>query len=254
MELISLQSGSNGNCLYVEAGGKKLLIDAGISGKQAQLRLASHGRDIRDVDAVLISHDHSDHTRSMGIYQRKFGLKVWTTRRTLQAASRSGRLGKMDRVRTFRLTEPLRLGPVTVEMIATPHDAAEGAAFVIEAEGKRLGVLTDLGYVFEGLEETVRSLDALLLESNYDPEMLHRGPYPAHLKRRIRGDGGHLSNAEAAELIQRAGANLAWACLGHLSGENNTPQLALSTAGQILSRKTPLHLATRYEVSKVMTL
>jgi phosphoribosyl 1,2-cyclic phosphodiesterase len=190
----------------------------------------------------------------MGIYQRKFGLEVWATRRTLQAASRSGRLGKMDRVRTFRIAEPLRLGSVTVEMIATPHDAAEGAAFVIEAEGKRLGVLTDLGYVFEGLEETVRSLDALLLESNYDPEMLQGGPYPAHLKRRIRGDGGHLSNAEAAELIDRAGANLSWACLGHLSGENNTPELALSTARQVVSRKVPIRLATRDRVSDVMDL
>jgi phosphoribosyl 1,2-cyclic phosphodiesterase len=254
MRLISLQSGSNGNCLYIEAGQTRLLIDAGISGKQAQLRLAEHGVDIRDVDAVLISHDHSDHTRSMGIYQRKFGLEVWATPRTVSAANRTGRLGKMDRLRTLCLTQPLQLGCLEVRCVRTPHDAVEGVAFVVTGEGKRLGVLTDLGNVFDGLDELIRSLDAVLIESNYDDEMLETGPYPYHLKRRIRGSGGHISNVEAAELIDRCGAGLAWACLGHLSGENNTPELAVETARQVVGRKMPIHLATRYRVSEAMQL
>ena len=118
-----LQSGSNGNCIYVEADGVKLLFDAGISGRVAQQRLAQHDRDVAAVDAVLISHDHSDHCRNMGIFHRKFGLPVCVTDKTYQAASRYN-LGKIDAVRHFIAGEALRFGKVTVETIPTPHDGA----------------------------------------------------------------------------------------------------------------------------------
>ena len=124
MRLISLQSGSNGNCIYVEAGGIRLLFDAGLSGVQVEERLALQGRDVRGIDAVLISHDHSDHSRAMGIYQRKFGLPVYVTAKTLDAAQASGRLGDMDDVRHFEAGGRLRFATVTVETIPTPHDGA----------------------------------------------------------------------------------------------------------------------------------
>jgi len=253
MELISLQSGSNGNCVYVEAGGVRLLVDAGISGLRAQERLARHGRDIRQVDAVLISHDHADHTRSLGIYQRKFGLPVYITRQTLSAAQRWQSLGKLGEICFFDAGAELRFGHVRVETIPTPHDGADGVAFVIDDGHSRLGVLTDLGHVFADLAHAVGTLDAVLLESNHDPAMLAEGPYPEFLKQRIRGPGGHISNLEAAELLERsAGRRMRWGCLGHLSAENNRPELALQTHRKVLGGRFPLHVASRDRETDVL--
>ncbi len=124
--------------------------------------------------------------------------------------------------------------------------------FVIEHGGKRLGVLTDLGFVFPELEELIGQLDAVYLESNYDPDMLANGPYPIYLQRRIAGDGGHLANAEAARLLRDFSHNrLRWAALAHLSEHNNTPELALQTAREIVQRGLPIHVAGRYEVSAI---
>ncbi len=251
MKTIALQSGSNGNCVYVEAEGVRLLFDAGISGKQAQLRLAGHGRDIAEVDAVIVSHDHSDHARCMGIYQRKFGLPVHVTGKTLDTAAAKYALGKIEDVRYFEAGTVLHFGRVSVETIPTPHDGADGVAFVVDDGRSRLGILTDLGHVFNGLDEVIRSLDAILIESNYDPEMLDRGPYPPVLKARIRGGGGHISNAEAGRLLADCGRRLKWACLGHLSEENNDPEVALGTHRQILGDRFPLHVASRYRATEV---
>ena len=161
MQVISLQSGSNGNCIYVETGGVKLLFDAGISGRQAQQRLASHGRDIAGGDAVLISHDHVDHSRSMGIYHRKFGLPVFVTAKTYQAASRYA-LGEIEDLRHFTAGETLRFGEVMVETVSTPHDGVDGVVFVVDNGTRRLGILTDLGHVFSGLQGLIASLDAVV--------------------------------------------------------------------------------------------
>ena len=201
MRIISLQSGSNGNCIYVEAGGVKLLFDAGISGIQVKERLALHGRKAIGVDAVLISHDHVDHSRSMGIYHRKFGLPIYSTTKTYRAASRYG-LGEIKDLHHFRSGETLRFGSVRVETIPTPHDGVDGVVFVVDDGKHRLGVLTDLGHVFDELEAVIGALDAVVLESNYDPDMLADGPYPDWLKERIEGPAGHISNFEAAEVLK----------------------------------------------------
>ena len=231
MEVISLQSGSNGNCIYVEAGGVRLLFDAGISGRQAQQRLLKHGRDITQVDALLISHDHSDHSRCLGVFHRKFSLPVFVSPKTLAAATASHELGPLKAVHHFAPGQVLQFGDVRVETIRTPHDGADGAAFVVDDGQHRLGILTDLGHAFDGLHRILGSLDAVLLESNFDPEMLQHGPYPPFLQRRIRGPRGHLSNIEAAELLAAAaGERLQWACLAHLSEHNNHPGLALRHA------------------------
>ncbi|HUT11056.1 MAG TPA: MBL fold metallo-hydrolase [Thermoguttaceae bacterium] len=251
MRVISLQSGSNGNCIYVEAGGVRLLFDAGISGIQVQERLAQHGRDVKGVDAVLISHDHVDHSRSMGILHRKFGLPVYVTAETYEAANRY-RLGEIGDLRHFRSGETLRFGKIKVETIATPHDGVDGVVFVVDDGLHRLGILTDLGHVFADLEAAIGSLDAVLLESNYDPDMLADGSYPGWLKERIEGPGGHISNFEAAEVLQSAVRRMKWACLAHLSQDNNTPKLALATHRKILGGRFPLLVATRYETTDVM--
>jgi phosphoribosyl 1,2-cyclic phosphodiesterase len=155
-------------------------------------------------------------------------------------------------VRHFASGDVLRVGGVAVETHPTPHDGADGVVFVVEAEDRRLGVMTDLGHVFDGLAEVVASLDAVLLESNHDIEMLESGPYPAFLKRRIRGRGGHISNSEAANLVGDRGDRLRWACLAHLSEENNDPALALRTHRDLLCERFPIHVASRYEAGQVL--
>ncbi len=254
MKLISLQSGSNGNCLYVEAAGVRLLFDAGISGKCAESRLASHGIDIRDVNALLISHDHTDHISHSGIFQRKYGMPVHVTKRTLSAAEQRKKLGKLHTVCHFRPGSVLDFGGVRVETVPTTHDATEGVGFVVDDGTSRLGILTDLGHVFEGLSNVVSTLDAVFIESNYDPRMLAQGPYPAYLKARISGASGHISNAECARLILDHGRGLKWACLGHLSEQNNRPDIAIATHREIAGNRTRLHLASRHAASDVFSI
>ena len=250
MHTFSLQSGSNGNAIYVEADGTRLLFDAGISGRQARLRMATHGRDIRDVDALLLSHDHADHVRCAGIYQRLFGIRICVTKPTFRAIH--SQLGKVSDVRHFHAGQSLSFGPITVHTYPTPHDGIDGVVFVVECRRKRLGIFTDLGHPFNHLAEQLDSVDAAYLESNYDPQMLEEGPYPPYLKARIRGSGGHLSNEESAELVRRCGRRHKWIALAHLSEQNNHPDLALSTHRNLLGTGLNLTIASRYGVSELL--
>ena len=163
----------------------------------------------------------------MGILHRKFGLPVYVTARTHKAAARYG-LGEIADLRHFRSGETLRFDKVAVETIPTPHDGADGVVFVVDDGHRRLGILTDLGHVFAGLDGVLESLDAVLLESNYDPEMLADGPYPDWLKDRIRGAGRpHLERRVGRAFAETTSKRLQWACLAHLSQDNNTPAVAL---------------------------
>ncbi len=249
----SLQSGSNGNAIYVEADGVRLLFDAGISGRQAGSRLAAHGRDIRRVDALILSHSHSDHTRCAGIYQRLFHMPIYSTPATHHAIAPY--VGNVHDVRYFLPGDTLEFGPLTVYAVPTPHDADDSVAFIVEHGQKRLGVLTDLGHPFAELVGALPGLDAVYLESNYDPDLLADGSYPPALKARIRGKGGHLSNEEAAALLKGCGSRrLRWAALSHLSQENNDPDLALRTHRAVLGPDYPLTVASRYHVSQLFTV
>lgn len=255
MRAISLQSGSNGNCMYVESNGSRLLFDAGISGIQAEKRLANHGIDIRDIDALIISHDHFDHIRCAGVFQRKYGLPMYATERTFETADSYHNLGNLNDVNYFKPGDTLRFGCVAVETIPTPHDAAEGSAFVVVSKNARLGILTDLGHIFDGLHGIIASLDAVFIESNYDPAMLEHGPYPAFLKKRIKGPEGHLSNMDCAELLRSANPKrMQWACLSHLSENNNSPVIALETHKDIVPSSFPIFAASRYEVSPAFSI
>lgn len=233
----------------------QLLIDAGISGNKAETRLAGHGHSIRDIDAILITHDHRDHAGCMGIYNRKFGLPVHITNKTLETARSHFRVGPIHDTRLYRAGETIELDGLVVETFSTPHDCADGVVFVLDDGVHRLGILTDLGHLFDGLAEIVSSLDAVLLESNYDPEMLTRGFYPESLKRRIRGPEGHISNDEAAQLLDNAASpDLQWACLIHLSEHNNSPRVALETHRQVLASRFPIHVAPRHEASGTLEI
>jgi phosphoribosyl 1,2-cyclic phosphodiesterase len=248
MLAISLQSGSNGNSIYVEAAGMRLLFDAGISGRQAAQRLAAHGRDIRDVHAVILSHDHADHVCCAGVYQRKFALPIYATAKTFHAAQQRYALGRVEDVRHFQAGDVVDFATVRVETVATAHDGVDGVGFVVDDGHSRLGILTDLGHVFDGLAKVIGTLDAVFLESNYDPGMLRDGPYPPFLKRRIEGAAGHISNQESAELLRDAATDrMNWACLAHLSEQNNDPAVALETHRRINADGVKLLVASRYD-------
>jgi phosphoribosyl 1,2-cyclic phosphodiesterase len=161
-------------------------------------------------------------------------------------------LGRVHDVRHFHAGQSLSFGPVTVHTHPTPHDAADGVVYVVESRGKRLGIFTDLGHPFRGLAKLLASVDAAYLESNYDPVMLEEGPYPAFLKARIRGPGGHLSNEESAELVRRCSGRHKWIALAHLSEQNNHPDLALETHRSILGNSQRLTVAGRYCVSELL--
>ena len=250
MITFSLQSGSNGNAIYVEANGARLLFDAGLTGSTAQRRMAVHGKSMADVDAVIISHDHTDHIRYAGVYQRKFGLPLFMTKRT-QAATWWD-LGTLNDVRHFEAGETLSFGHVRVHSIPTPHDAADGVVFVVECDGKRLGILTDLGHPFAGLRDIVASLDAMYIEANYDPFLLERGGYPPALKARIRGEGGHLSNDEAAGLVGECARDRAtWVAVAHLSQDNNTPELAVGAMRAAFGSTRSVFHASRARASEM---
>lgn len=248
MEVITLQSGSSGNCVFVRSGETCLIFDAGISGCRAQSRLAEFGYDIRDCQALILSHEHYDHISGAGIFHRKFGLPVYANLRTWNATRAKPSTGHLGCPYHFESGKPFQIGSLRIEPWRTPHDAIEGVCFVIEdtQSGQRFGLLTDLGHVFGGLQKVIRTLDAVLIESNYDATMLHHGPYPQRLKDRISGKRGHISNDEAADLLGLCDVGqLQWACLGHLSAENNSPEIALATHRERNPDRFPVFCADR---------
>lgn len=232
MEVITLQSGSSGNCVFVRSGETRLLFDAGISGSKAESRLAEYGYDIRECQALILSHEHCDHISGVGVFHRRFGLPVYANLRTWNATRSKPSTGCIGSPNHFASGKPFQIGSLRVEPLRTPHDAIEGVCFVIEDtnSGQRFGLLTDLGHVFSGLQKMLGTLDAVLLESNYDDVLLRHGAYPQRLKDRISGKRGHISNAEAAALLDACDSSqLQWVCLGHLSAHNNSPEIALDT-------------------------
>ena len=255
MICFSLNSGSNGNCIYVESQGVGLLFDAGLSGRRTAERLAARGRDVRDIQAVIVSHDHRDHICCAGVLNRKFDLPIYMTRQTHRAGEAYYGLGMISDLRYFKPGAALTFGPLTVQTIPTPHDGAEPLAFIVSDGYRRLGILTDLGHVFDDLKAWMGRLDAVFLESNYDPDMLTSGPYPEPLKRRIAGRSGHLSNVEAAELVASAGGDrLQWVALSHLSEVNNSPETARRTHRRIVGSRRPVYVASRYAAGDLLRI
>lgn len=252
MRLVPLQSGSAGNCILVEGGGTRVLFDAGISAKRTSERLAAAGVEIASIDAILISHDHSDHVAAAGILARRHGRRVYLTEPTWRAIHEH--FGAQTPCQHFTAGATLRIGGLTIETIPTPHDAVDGVVFVVSDGQRRLGILTDFGHVFAWLPGIVEQLDAVYLESNYDAAMLADGPYPPALKRRIAGPGGHISNDESAELLAARGRRLQWACLAHLSQTNNTPQRALATHRRIHGQDLPLTIAAYTRASEALAV
>ena len=233
-----LSSGSGGNSVYIEADGKRILIDAGLSEKKLSQRMAHIDRSLNGLDAVFATHEHTDHIRGMGPLLRKHQLSLYTTEGTYKRACHS--LGKLPGFTPIRAGQPVEFGELIVEPYATPHDAEESVAFVIHYRGWRLGIATDLGKVTAEVTSKLQKLDALLIESNHDVDMLDAGPYPWVTKRRIKSDVGHLSNEACGEILSSVKhSGLRLVVLMHMSETNNHPELARITAHQALGQDTP---------------
>lgn len=197
------------------------------------------------LDAIIVSHEHTDHIQGVGILSRRFGVPVYVSEGTLSACN--GQLSRSARTVTFQPGRDFAVGEMRIRPFSIPHDAADPSGFTFHWGGVKAGVATDLGFTTALAMQHLSSCDILVLESNHDPDMLARGPYPWELKRRIRGKRGHLSNAEAGQLLERVvHDNLREVVLAHLSEKNNHPELALRSAMEVIERR---RLANRVNLS-----
>lgn len=232
MNLCSLASGSSGNCVYLGTEHTGVLVDVGVSAKLAEAGLHTIDRTLKDIDGILITHEHSDHIRGIGVAARKMGVPIYGTRGTLDAVKRCASLGKIDEglYREIRADEPFAVGDMEILPFQISHDAAEPVAYRVNAGGKSAAVVTDLGVFSDYIIDHLQGLDAVLLEANHDVRMLQAGSYPYYLKQRILGNHGHLSNENAGRLLCRIlHDRMKYICLGHLSKENNYEALAYET-------------------------
>ncbi len=235
MRFSPLFSGSNGNAIYVEMGDARVLIDAGVSGSRIVHALETLGVLPGMLDAILLTHEHSDHVQGAGILSRKYDIPLYATRGTWMAiAARMGKLSPSN-VRELRAFEDFYVGDIGIMPFALPHDASEPVGYSVSSGGTRVAVATDIGHLKGEWLEAVSGCDLVLLESNHDVDMLKAGRYPYELKRRILGNHGHLSNVDAGRAaVKLAGSGVRQIVLGHLSGENNFPELALRTVHDAL--------------------
>jgi len=233
-----LASGSTGNITYVESDKIKLLVDCGFSGKKAIELLSKIDRKPEDLDAILVTHEHSDHIKGVGILARKYGLDVYANEKTWQAMEpKLGKLKTEQKVH-FSKEKTVTLGDIDISSFGVSHDAIDPQFYTFQKNNKRFVMLTDTGYVSDRMRGYVKDAEAYLFESNHDLSMLRMGRYPWSLKQRILGDKGHLSNEDGAlALAEIIGDKTKRVYLGHLSKENNVKEIARSTVEEILIRK-----------------
>lgn len=236
LRVCSLGSGSEGNALVVEARAglfvTRVLIDNGFTVRQLERRLARAQLELSDIDAILVTHEHSDHVGGVAQLARHAGIEVYCTAGTARAAG----LGAEERWQCIEAGRPLELGPLRLEPFAVPHDAAEPVQYVFSDGDRRAALLTDSGEGSDIIRTALAGMHALLLECNHDSALLRSGPYPEFLKERIGGARGHLSNAQAASLLATIDRRrLGWIAAAHLSRSNNTPSLAKAALAAVLN-------------------
>lgn len=231
MDFCSIASGSSGNCIFAGTSDTGILIDAGISGKRVEQGLNGIGRTRKELNGILVTHEHSDHIKGLGVLARKHHVPIYATPGTIREIKKSG-LGKIDEelYQEIHTDEAFSIGDLTIQAFDISHDAAEPVAYRITDGKKTVGVATDLGVYTEYTIEHLKGLDAVLLEANHDVNMLQVGSYPYYLKQRILGNRGHLSNENAGRLLcEILNDKLQAVFLGHLSRENNYEALAYET-------------------------
>lgn len=245
--IASLNSGSNGNCYYIGSSHDAVLIDVGISCRETEKRMKALGLNIKNVRAIFVSHEHGDHIKGVSTLANKYSLPVYITGKTALQGPRLIR----HLSRSFIANETVQTGDLTIIPFRKQHDAADPHSFVIEGKGIRIGVFTDIGEVCSEVIRYFGTCHAAFLEANYDEKMLEQGRYPIHLKNRIRGGHGHLSNRQALELfLQHRSPQLSHLLLSHLSKENNSPERAMELFAPH-ANGTEILVASRYTHSAV---
>jgi phosphoribosyl 1,2-cyclic phosphodiesterase len=249
-EICAIASGSNGNCYYIGNETDAILIDAGINCKQIFLRMAERGLDPQKLRAVFLTHEHSDHC---------IGAKVLCGRLKIPSYSTTGTYNALSYARkprhhfNIKAHESIQIGDLEITAFPKMHDAQQPCSYVVSHSQMHIGVMTDIGSECDHVAKYISQCHVLLLESNYDEEMLQTGPYPYMLKRRIAGERGHLSNKQAVELVEKyASDRLHTLMLTHLSGENNTIEKALE-AFEHLKEKYIVLPTSRHEASEILT-
>lgn len=228
-----LYSGSSGNAAFVATDKTALLVDAGVTAKRIGLGLADVGAGFGDIKGVLITHEHSDHIKGIGVLARRHNIPVYANAGTWSAILQSGRVGDIPQHLRIQFADSgdFTIGDIHVSPFAIPHDAAAPVGYALESSGTRVVTATDMGYMPKSVLSRLAGADVLMLEFNHDVQMLQNGPYPYHLKQRILSRHGHLCNEDAAKILTTV---LNTGCrhfmLAHLSQENNTPEAAYDAA------------------------
>jgi len=251
LNICAIASGSNGNCYYIGDKKEGILVDAGLSARQLRLRIESREIDSSTIKAILVTHEHSDHCRGIRVLSHQLQLPVYITKKTFLALHKKNR---PEKVGWFDPGIPFKVGSFKIFPFSKSHDAVEACSFRVECHGKQIGVMTDIGTPEESVQHEFSLCDAVFLESNYEEKMLKEGSYPYFLKERILSGHGHLSNLQAYSLAESCGGkNLKLILLSHLSGENNTPELAISRF-KSLQGKYHIFLTSRHDATEVFTV
>ena len=238
MRMMSIASGSSGNCTFVEQNDTVILVDAGISLKRIEEGLNAAERTGRDISGILITHEHNDHIKGLGVLLRKYDIPVYTTEGTIKGISACRNMGKYDGslFREVGKNDIISIGDIEVRFHPISHDAREPVCFSFHAGSSKAVVATDIGCYDDNLSQFLMNSDCMLIEANHDVHMLEVGPYPYELKRRILGEFGHLSNDSSGKLIKSLlNDHIRGLMLGHLSKENNFEELAYETVKQEIS-------------------
>lgn len=262
--LYPITSGSSGNCSLIQAGETRILVDIGLSGKKLIQALCDKDIDPESIDAIMITHEHSDHIKGVGIFSRKFHIPIYATEGTWQAINEGNLIGKIgDEYKQLIFKEEmLRLKELEIMPYAIYHDAVDPVGYIFKYKNKKITFATDLGKVDDYILNHLKGSNGLLLEFNHDVNMLEAGTYPYPLKRRVLSDRGHLSNEVAANaLVETYHEDLEWVILAHLSHENNLPDLAYLTAKVALEAEhiqvgedIQIIVANRDKASPIQTL
>ena len=227
-----LASSSSGNSTFIRTERTRILVDAGLSKRDLMMRLEAIGECSDDLDAILISHEHSDHTSGLVSIARQFNAPIYITRLTAPAIPWGEYTPKLD---CFQAGTTFTVGDIDIDSFTIPHDAIDPVGFCFRTHGIKIGLVTDLGYMPDSIKFHLRGVDLLMLESNHDLEMLKVGPYPWSVKQRVMGRKGHLSNEVVSDFIRRdLDSSVSTLVLGHLSEHNNHPEIVRVTAGRAL--------------------
>ena len=234
----SFFSGSSGNCIFITNQHTKILVDAGVSGKTIEESLDNVGYNVNEIDAILVTHEHTDHVRGVGILSRKHNIPVYANKKTWDAMRGSIGEVKEENIKYFNTNKDFEIGKIGVKAFNIPHDAAEPVGFSFYIDSKKVTSATDIGHINKKLIANLKNSDILLLESNHDVEMVKVSRYPYFLKQRILGDNGHLSNESAGKLLcELINHGVDKVLLGHLSKENNFPELCYQAVINVLGTK-----------------